>query len=64
MTKKQDEEKTIEVELCEPLVKYDFSQDELVSIGERVATLARLFASVSASGTKGLAVTRSVAERA
>ena len=43
MSKKKDEKKEakpIEVELTETVVKYDFSQDELIEIGERVAELA------------------------
>jgi hypothetical protein len=33
-TKTEETEKMVEVELSEALVKYDFSQDELVAIGE------------------------------
>ena len=43
MSKKKDEKKEakpIEVELTETVIKYDFGQDELVEIGERVAELA------------------------
>jgi len=34
-------EKGLEIELTETLVKYDFSQDELVTIGEQVADFAQ-----------------------
>lgn len=40
--------KTVEIELTETLVKYDFSQDELVAIGEQVADLAQKLALLEA----------------
>jgi hypothetical protein len=51
MAKKKDEKKEakpVEVELVEPLIKYNFSQDELISIGEQVADFAQKLAVLEA----------------
>jgi len=52
MTKKktdaEKQEKMVEVELTETLVKYDFSQDELIHIGEQVAGFAEKLATLDA----------------